>query len=183
MRNERTSSPYPIMAAGIPDLPSLMLLIGACIGHMRQQGIEQWDELYPDRATLERDIAAGTLFIASEQGAIQGMIVLNELQPKEYETVPWRDHDGRPLVVHRLAVAPAWQGRGVASQLMQFAETYGRRNGYGAIRLDAFVHNPSALRLYARLGYRNAGTVQFRKGPFHCFEKSLAAQVEQVEAV
>jgi len=62
---------------------------------------------------------------------------------------------------------------GIARQLMQFAENRASELDFGAIRLDAFIANPAALRLYASLGYQVAGTVMFRKGLFQCFEKAL----------
>ena len=42
-----------------------------------------------------------------------------------------------------------------------------------SIRLDSFLHNPAAMALYSRLGYRRTGTARMRKGPFAGFEKIL----------
>lgn len=56
---------------------------------------------------------------------------------------------------------------------MEFAEEKAEREGYQAIRLDAFTGNPPALALYDHRGYRKAGTVLFRKGWFFCFEKEI----------
>jgi ribosomal protein S18 acetylase RimI-like enzyme len=41
------------------------------------------------------------------------------------------------------------------------------------VRLDAFSHNPAALKLYRRLNYCEVGFVDFRKGRFILFEKKL----------
>ena len=76
-------------------------------------------------------------------------------------------------MVHRLMVDPRYQGRGIAGELMRFAEDRAGELGYDAIRLDAFSANPRALWLYQRLGYHDAGCVTFRKGLFRCFEKRL----------
>jgi ribosomal protein S18 acetylase RimI-like enzyme len=81
--------------------------------------------------------------------------------------------DAGVSVVHRLMVHPAFQGRGIARELMEFAERVALNRGCGVIRLDAFAMNPQALRLYRALGYREAGEVKFRKGAFLCFEKRL----------
>jgi len=162
-----------VVNAGAADIGAAMEVVRACVKHMISQGIHQWDEIYPDRGTIERDIADKTLFLAMEEQSLRGMIVLNEKQPAEYAQIAWKYADGKMLVVHRLVVSPVWQGKGIGSRLMHFAEDYGRRNGYAAIRLDVFVHNPSAVGLYTKRQYRNVGTVQFRKGAFYCFEKSM----------
>jgi ribosomal protein S18 acetylase RimI-like enzyme len=155
------------------DVDVAMAIVESCIDHMQSQGIDQWDSLYPDRAVLERDITNGNLYLAVDGDICRGIVTLNEEQSKEYEAVSWRYYEGKILVVHRLAIDPSSQGQGVASRMMDFAEEYAYRQGYSTIRLDAFLQNPSAVRLYTRRHYRVAGTVEFRKGTFHCFEKNL----------
>jgi GNAT superfamily N-acetyltransferase len=157
------------------DLDSVMTLVADCVAAMRRDGIEQWDEIYPNRAGLMADIRSKTLHRASleHSDALAGIVVINEFQDREYAEVPWTLVDGRVAVIHRLMVDPAHQRMGIARDLMAFAEARARELGYTIIRLDSFVHNPRALRLYPSLGYRDAGGIQLRKGPFRCFEKAL----------
>lgn len=163
-----------IRLAGDEDVVALMRLVHDCIAHMRRAGIEQWDELYPDEATLRGDVQERTMYLGGrEDHGMIGAFVLNEYQNQEYAEVPWTITDLRVAVVHRLMVDPRHQRQGVARQLMRLAEERAIALGFGAMRLDAFSGNPSALRLYQDLGYRDAGGVMFRKGPFRCFEKRL----------
>ena len=158
------------------DVGAAMRLVRTCIDGMRRAGIEQWDDVYPDEATLRNDARTDTMHIVEDASGIYGMFVVNEYQDREYADVPWTLVDVPIAVVHRLMVAPDHQHRGVARQLMRAAEARAVELGYGAIRLDAFTQNPRALRLYADLGYRDAGGIRLRKGFFRCFEKSLLAQ-------
>lgn len=151
----------------------LMAAVRAASAAMLEKGIDQWDEVYPNLAVLKKDIGKGDLFVLDEDGAIKGMVVLNEFQDKEYADVRWKLTEGRPLVVHRLCVHPEFQGMGAARRLMAFAEDYAQKNGYSSIRLDTFTQNPTSVALYAKLGYAEAGTVTFRKGVFYCFEKEV----------
>lgn len=163
-----------VRPATVDDLDAVMRVLADCIAAMRAAGIDQWDDLYPTRATFAADTNARTLYLGfADDGVLAGLIVLNDCQDAEYCEVPWQITGLPVAVVHRLMVSPQWQGKGVARALMAFAEQCARELGFGAIRLDAFVHNPAALRLYPALGYREAGGVTFRKGPFRCFEKAL----------
>lgn len=159
--------------ATVADTPAVMTLLARAVAHMRSLGIEQWDEVYPDRARIDADIAAGQLYLAHRGETALGMVVLNEQQSPEYASVPWQYDAARILVVHRLCVDPAAERRGVARGLMAFSEQHARDEDYGAIRLDAFALNPRAVRLYEQLGYAKAGQVQFRKGAFYCYEKRV----------
>jgi GNAT superfamily N-acetyltransferase len=151
-----------------------MALLRDCIADMRRTGIDQWDETYPSHKTLLTDIQAGTMHLGfHNRETLGGALVLNEFQNAEWSKAEWTIMTVPILVVHRLMVDPKHQGRGIARDLMQFAEAWARANGYGAIRLDAFSANLRALRLYRGLGYRDAGGASLRKGPFRCFEKAL----------
>jgi GNAT superfamily N-acetyltransferase len=163
-----------IKAASPRDLDEVMRLIRSAVATMSEAGIEQWDEVYPDRATIAADEAEGALWIAADEaGRIVGMIVLNDFQNVEYVGIDWTIAAARVGVVHRLVVHPSVQRRGLAVEMMQFAERKAQELGYDVIRLDAFEHNPTALRLYQRLGYHDAGCVRLRKGIFHCFETRM----------
>lgn len=161
-----------IALAKTADLSIVMGLVAACVSGLRASGIEQWDEIYPSLRDIETDLAADSLYLAMDDTSPCGMIVPNEIQSPEYDPVPWRHH-GRILVIHRLAVHPQFQRRGVAESLMLFAEDYARRHRYDAIRLDAFTLNPGALKLYAKMDYQHAGYIHLRKGQFICYEKAM----------
>jgi GNAT superfamily N-acetyltransferase len=157
------------------EIDAVMELAAACIAAMCAAGIDQWDEIYPNRETFSADIDARTLYLASIEphADLAGVVVINDVQNPEYADVPWTISGSGIAVVHRLMIAPAHQGCGVARAVMAFAESRSRELGFDVMRLDAFTQNPRALRLYRGLGYRDAGAVRFRKGIFRCFEKAL----------
>ena len=150
-----------------------MDLVRDCIAHMRAQGIDQWDEVYPDPATLARDIDEGSMSVAIGADGIVGMIVLDDRLDPGWAPVAWT-LTGRPGAVHRLMVAPRWEGRGLAAALLRSVEDSARSRGFACLRLDVFRGNPRAVRLYELAGYRHAGECRFRKGWFACMEKRVA---------
>ena len=161
-----------VRPARIDELDGLLDIVAAVIRHMESQGIHQWDDIYPDRATLQKDVAKQHMRVIEVNGRLAGMVSINDEQSNEYRNVPWQ-YSGKALVVHRLTVDPEHQRKRLASQLMDFAEREGADKGYESIRLDVFALNPAAIFFYIRRGYRKAGTVRFRKGPFLCYEKLI----------
>lgn len=155
------------------DLPEVLALFQAATKHMDEQGIPQWDEIYPNREVLESDIARGELTVGRIGGKIACVFVLSERYDEEYAQGRWRFPGSRYCVLHRLCVHPAFQNRRVAARTMDSIEAALKSDGIEFVRLDAFSLNPYALRLYESRGYEKAGEVTFRKGLFYLYEKKL----------
>jgi len=161
-----------IRPARIDELAILLTIVRAATRHMESQGILQWDDVYPDKATLQKDIEKQHMHVIEVNGQIAGMISINNEQSPEYQVTQWR-YPGKALVVHRLTIDPSHQRQGLATRLMQFVERTAESQDCDTIRFDAFTQNPGATALYEHLGYEKAGTVRFRKGVFFCFEKPV----------
>ena len=162
-----------LQLAELSDLSAVVHLTACCIAEMRAHGIDQWDEVYPSRATHEEDIREKHLYLLRD-GELVGSIVLNAVESPEYSSVRWAYEGVSVGVIHRLMVHPSYQGRGYAKKIVRAAELLAMERGVAAVRLDAYAGNEAALRLYRSLGYRVAGEVVFRKGKFICYEKQLA---------
>jgi len=66
------------------------------------------------------------------------------------ETIPAADH----LLIENVAVAPAFQGRGLGRRLMAHAERLAASQGHRELRLYTNKLFAENVRLYRRLGYR-----------------------------
>ena len=167
------SKTMDIIEATPKDAGPIMALISECTKDMEASGIYQWNAEYPTREAIAVDIANRSLHVLRIEDKYCGIIALDGDEPQEYGDIDWKYQTDKVFVVHRLAVDPQWQRQGIARRLMDFAEQYGKTHGYQAIRLDAFIKNPRAIKLYECRGYRKAGTVNFTKRLFYCFENTL----------
>ncbi len=156
------------------DVSNAMELVSEAAAALSESGIDQWDEQYPSNTDIESDIVNGEAFGLFESGRLTSYMVLNQYNDPQYIDIKFKSDDTGALTMHRLAVAPDRQRQGLADRMINFAEDYARSNGYVSIRLDAFSLNPAALGLYEKHNYQQVGTVLFRKGSFHIFEKILS---------
>ena len=159
--------------ATIGDLDALVSLYGAATQDMREKGIDQWDEYYPDREILTEDAESGDMTLGLLDGELACAYVVNREYEPEYELGAWEHTGGDFCVLHRLCVNPEMQGRGLARQAMARMEKNALERGFDSVRLDVFSQNLHARRLYEKLGYRRTGEVRFRKGIFYLMEKGL----------
>ena len=61
---------------------------------------------------------------------------------------------GQPLMLQRLYLVPAFQGRGLGAAILTWLESNARFLGHQEIRLRVNKHNHRALKAYRRAGYR-----------------------------
>lgn len=61
-----------------------------------------------------------------------------------------------------LFVVPNYRSKGIGSLILSHAERLAEQHGYVQIGLGVDVENPSARRLYERLGYTDAGLGEYR---------------------
>jgi ribosomal protein S18 acetylase RimI-like enzyme len=165
-----------VRQATLRDVDSVMALVRRVVPLMRASGNLQWDDHYPNAGVFERDIELDQLWLAEIDGQIAGVAAITSDQEPEYANVGW-DIGEMAIVVHRLAVDPGFQGKGVAVALMEQAEAVARERGISALRVDTNTQNQATQRLFPKLGYELAGEISlsFRAGlRFLCYEKRLA---------
>jgi GNAT superfamily N-acetyltransferase len=151
-----------------------MALYRRVVAAMHAVGFMQWNDAYPNIDYLHRDIAEGTAWGGWLDGNLAAVATIDGNQSQEYEPMPFEF--GEPyMVVHRLAVDPEIQRRGLAARMMDFAEQQARENGCPAMRLDTCEDNKAALALYGNRGYIRRGTCHFpgRTYTFIVMEKKL----------
>lgn len=77
-----------IRLAQLDDKRAILSIIKNVIIDMSSQGINQWDQTYPNEEVVTEDILDREVYVASEDTVIKGVITLNEYQDEEYETIP-----------------------------------------------------------------------------------------------
>lgn len=136
--------------------------------------------VYPTRADACSGIESNTLFVIRKESKIVGSIILNNNPESAYEGAAWeyKGDYSSVLVVHTLVVHPEYSKMGIGPKLMEFAETYGKENNIGAIRLDVYEKNLPAIALYRRCNYKYIGRVdlglrEYGLDWFELYEKIL----------
>lgn len=159
--------------ATIEDLEHVEKIFKNAIEVMDSNGINQWDDIYPNKEILKEDILKGEMFLGVVDNKIACAFVLNSDYDEEYNNGNWKYRNESFNIVHRLCVNPGFQNQGIGTQSMMLIEKILRKDGIESIRLDAFSLNPFALRLYEKIGYVRVGKANWRKGLFYLYEKKI----------
>lgn len=164
-----------IRKAKISDLANIMRMYHSCVSGMIKNGIDQWDESYPNTRIISEDLKLGTYFVAELNEQIVGGVNIDQKQDPTYLDIHWKDNSNQFLVVHRLGVQEENWRNGIGKTLMIFAEKLVKEKGLSSIRLDTYSGNPKAMDFYLRLDYTELGTIDLKpnKNKYHCFEKII----------
>lgn len=154
-------------------LDDIFAVYSAAISAMENDGIFQWDDVYPDKEILAEDIAKNQMFVGLIDNHIAVCFVLSEECDSQYQNGKWTYPDAKFNVIHRLCVNPKFQKKCIATQPLEFIENLCKSEGYETIRIDCFTENPYAKKLYDKAGYAVTGYADWRKGKFELREKLL----------
>lgn len=169
-----------IQIAKHSQIEEILRVTNACGEKMNAEGIYQWNETYPNAEVFQNDIKRGELYVyisdatpLESQEIILGCIVISTKMDEEYKTVKWHTETSDQYYIHRLAVHPNSQGKGIARSLMDFAENLALQNNKTSIRLDTFSKNIRNQKFYKARGYIRLGNIYFpnqSESPFYCYE-------------
>ena len=124
-----------------------------CVGWQR--------DVYPVRRTAEAALLRGDLFVMERDGQLLAAAIINHLQPDGYELGPWQHpaSSDRVMVLHTLAVDPAFAGQGCGKKFVAFYEAFSMAHGCPFLRMDTNADNLAARALYRKLGYNEVAIV------------------------
>ena len=138
-------------------------------------------ENHPTPEEVAGWVEAGELYLARDEGGeIAGVTVLNHDAVDAYRDAAWtiEAEPHEVLVVHALGVVPDHLGTGVSRSLVDATLQVAREQSCKAVRLDTYVENVPARKLYERHGFTDLGchTVVYEGTDltqFHLFEYVL----------
>ena len=165
-----------IKLAKLYDLDRVKEIAEACAEKMIENNIFQWNEKYPSKEVFREDIKNNALFVARINSEIVGCIMFSSYKDDVYKNVKWISEDSNNLYIHRLAVHPKFQKKGIARKMMDYAEAFAKSKNHKSIRLDTFSKNQRNNKFYKLRGYTKLEDVFFpnqSEFPFHCYEKLI----------
>jgi ribosomal protein S18 acetylase RimI-like enzyme len=152
-----------------------MYLLQHCIEDFNKNSVYQWNHSYPEHFKLLREVENGTLYVIKNKGVCIGTISFDEQQESVFDSVEWENKTDKFIVIHRIAVFPTWQKKGIGRKLIEFAESYAKENKYNSVRLDVASSSEHLIKLYESIGYASTGEILYpkQKEPFKCLEKII----------
>lgn len=127
---------------------------------LAEKKLDHWVEYYT-REVIEKKIKEQEVLLVVKDGKMVGTLTLDE-RPVEYYTEEnlacFAEPKEKAIYVSAVAVDPDFQGRGVATQLMNLADEIVRQRGIKYLRFDCRAEYTDLVSFYEKRGYTKRGS-------------------------
>ena len=131
--------------AKLDDLPRIIDIIDSAKKTLKDRGVDQWQQGYPNKEILEQDIQEGISFVLMLNGRVVGSAALQQGYDKNYQDMnsgAWDDDsDVTYSIIHRIAIEADHQGEHLSAALIQQLMTMSYYLGYRDVRIDTHPDN------------------------------------------
>lgn len=150
-----------VRRSNMEDIPAMMDLYAQARVFMRENGnLNQWDENYPSRELLEKDIAFGNSYIVEddEKNLAATFAFIKGEDPTYYgiENGAWLNHEPYGTI-HRLAGNTSYHG--IASGCISWCKSQ-----IGNLRADTHEDNKIMQHLLEKNGFVRCGIIHLANG-------------------
>jgi GNAT superfamily N-acetyltransferase len=163
---------YNFRKATLADVAQIWKILQDAILRRKEEGSQQWQDGYPNLQVVERDMASETGFVLADGDAIIAYCAILLNNEPAYANIDgkWLS-DGDFLVVHRVAVANNYLGKGMAKRIFQHIEDYAASQQVYSIKADTNFDNHAMIKIFEKMGYTYCGEVFFRGAARKAYEK------------
>lgn len=165
-----------IRQAHITDLNAAYVVISAAHAKLASVGFTHWEYYTVDK--LREIINLGELYVMVAEMTIIGTIRISK-NPPDYFANTWAGYPEAPeqcIYIGTVGIHPVWQGKGLSSKLMTYAENMAALWGRNVARLDTRTEVPDLINRYLGWGYQQLITIPEEEGEsYTLMQKYLAA--------
>lgn len=163
--------------AQLSDIPVIQKMVTDAQAFLKKQGIDQWQNGYPDQTLLEKDIQLKQSYLwMDSQSEIVATLVIGIHGEPTYETIEgkWLTTNQNYGVIHRLAVNTEIRHKGCAQNAIKAAEELCKQHKKISMRIDTHKENKIMQHILIKNGYTYCGIIYLEDGASrYAYEKIL----------
>ncbi len=142
-------------------MDSIIEIIDMAKQYMKESGINQWQDGYPNREQITMDIDTSVSYIIEDNSKIIGTAVITFFGDTNYDKI----YDGKWLsdnefcAIHRIAVNSDFKGKSIAKQFVDKAESLSQEKNIHSIKVDTHRQNLSMQKFLLKNGFTYCGII------------------------
>ncbi len=158
----------------LDDIDIAMDIINMAKTHLKEQGIDQWQNGYPDYDCIKNDALSQKGFFVTEAEEILGYLCIDFNGEVAYGNLngSWNS-DEKYVVVHRLAFSENARSKNLSSLVFKLVENMSREKGVNYFRVDTDADNSKMQHILKKNGFEYCGTIWFDNSEKIAFDKKF----------
>lgn len=143
------------------DVNDIMKIIKQAQDYFNKQGINQWQDNYPNVETILNDIANKNSYVLLKDNNIVATAAVSFDGEKTYDSIyegKWISNN-EYAVIHRIAVNNNYKGLGLSSQIIKNVEQLCLNKGVYSIKVDTHEENVSMQKLLKKNKFQYCGII------------------------
>ena len=176
----------------ITDLEAVMPIFDEARATIAALGIDQWQNGYPSREIIEKDIELSQSCVVVSDGGIctscgslggkiSATFALIFCGEPTYDTIydgEWLTGESDSYIaIHRVAISVAMRGRGIAGEIINYATDKARSLGRRSLRIDTHRGNVVMRKMLEKQGFFHCGTIYLENGDERVAYEKIIAEV------
>lgn len=148
------------------DISEIMDIIKVAQKDLKEKGIDQWQNNYPNEEVIEDDIEKNNSYILKKEKNIIGTLALIFDKEETYEKIyegDWLSYD-KYAVIHRIAIDFKYRGTGLASEFLREIEKLVLSKEIYSVKVDTHRNNIVMRNFLMKNGYRECGIIYLYDG-------------------
>lgn len=162
--------------ANISDLDQIVEIIELSKKYLKETKVDQWQDGYPAKEDLRRDIESGNSYVLTNKDEIVATTVISLDGESTYNSIfngEWIINE-EYIVMHRVAVHDKYKGKGIFKELIKEAESLALNKGISSIKIDTHRDNISMQRALVKNNFKRCGIIYLEDGSERiAFEKVI----------
>ncbi|MDK0652575.1 GNAT family N-acetyltransferase [Clostridium perfringens] len=162
--------------AKISDLDQIVEIIELSKKYLKETKVDQWQDGYPAKEDLRRDIESGNSYVLTNKDEIVATTVISLDGESTYNSIfngEWITNE-EYIVMHRVAVHEKYKGKGIFKELIKEAESLALNKEIFSIKIDTHRDNISMQRAVVKNNFKRCGIIYLEDGSERiAFEKAL----------
>ena len=158
------------------DVSKIMEIVKQAQEYFKSQGIDQWQNNYPNDEVINNDINNGESYVMLDGDDIVATTVISFTKEKSYENIldgKWITN-GDYGVIHRIAVDSNYKGLGLSHEIIKYSEELCLSNNIHSIRVDTHEENIPMENLLKKNNFKYCGIIFLEDGAKRiAFEKTI----------
>lgn len=150
--------------ADIGDLDEIMKIIEIAIEQLKKDGIDQWQNNYPNHQIIKKDINDNNSYVLKDKKMVLATASVSFDGEDDYINIyngKWLS-DGKYGVIHRMAVDFDYRGSGLASIFLREIEKLCTNNKIYSIKVDTHRDNEPMKKLLLKNEYIKCGVIYLK---------------------